>query len=278
MAETGTGYLELGDGKLYYEVAGEGETLVLGHAGFLDSRMWDPQWDAFTARYRVIRYDMRGYGKSDPASGPRNRRRDLAHLLDHLGVTRAALLGCSMGGQIMLDYALEHPEVVSALIMVTSAPSGFQMKGTPPPELLEMIAATQQGDTARTSELQLRLWIDGPYRQPEQVNPDVRRHAAEMNGIPVERNTWLLADTQPFEPLDPPAISRLDTIDIPTLVMSGALDHPETVRTAGVLADSIKGAQQHTFAHSAHVPNMEEPEEFTQTVLNFLERAWEYLG
>ncbi|HEX8037310.1 MAG TPA: alpha/beta fold hydrolase [Ktedonobacterales bacterium] len=278
MAETGTGYLELGDGKLYYEVAGEGETLVLGHAGFLDSRMWDPQWDAFTARYRVIRYDMRGYGKSDPASGPRNRRRDLAHLLDHLGVTRAALLGCSMSGQIMLDYALEHPEVVSALIMVTSAPSGFKMEGAPPPELLEMIAATQQGDTARTSELQLRLWIDGPYRQPEQVNPDVRRRAAEMNRIPVERNTWLLADTQPFELLDPPAISRLDTIDIPTLVMLGALDHPETVRAAGVLADSIKGAQQHTFAHSAHVPNMEEPEEFTQTVLNFLERAWEYLG
>ncbi|MGZ3681176.1 MAG: alpha/beta hydrolase [Ktedonobacterales bacterium] len=271
MAETRTGYLELGDGKLYYEVAGEGDTLVLGHAGFIDGRMWDAQWDAFAERYRVIRYDMRGFGKSDPVSGPRNRRRDLAHLLDHLGVKRAALLGCSMSGQIMLDYALEHPETVSALIMVTSAPSGFQMEGPPPPEILEMVAAAQQGDTARTSELQLRLWIDGPYRQPEQVNPDVRRRAAEMNRIPVERNTWLVADTRPFEPLDPPAISRLDTINFPTLAMAGALDYAETVRAVGILADSIKGAQKHTFAHSAHVPNMEEPEEFTQTVLSFLD-------
>lgn len=271
MAESQTGYLELGDGKLYYEAAGEGETLMLGHAGFLDSRMWDPQWDAFTAKYRVIRYDMRGFGKSDPVNGPRNRRRDLAHLLDHLGVTRAALLGCSMSGQIMLDYALEHPEVASALIMVTSAPSGFQPQGAPPPELLEMIAAAQQSDTARASELQLRIWIDGPYRQPDQVDPDVRRYAAEMNRIPVERKTWLVADTQPFEPLDPPAISRLDTITIPTLVIAGALDHTENVRAAGILVGSIKGAQKHIFAHSAHVSNMEEPQEFTQTVLNFLD-------
>lgn len=270
MAETQTGYLELGDGKLYYEVAGEGDTLVLGHAGFLDSGMWDAQWAAFSERYRVIRYDMRGYGKSDPASGPRNRRRDLAQLLEHLDVKRAALLGCSMSGKIMLDFALEHPESASAVIMVASAPSGWKPEGAPPPELLEMVAATQQGDAARTSELQLRIWVDGPYRQPAQVNPDVRQHAAAMNRIPVKLNTWFV-DTQPFEPLDPPAVSRLDTLTIPTLVLVGALDYAETVRVAGIIADAIKGAQQHIFAHSAHVPNMEEPEEFTQVVLTFLD-------
>ena len=115
MAAARTGYIEQTDGRLYYEVAGEGETLVLGHAGFVDSRMWDPQWDLLTQRYRVIRYDMRGYGKSDPAQGPRNRRQDLAELLQHLAVERCALLGCSMSGTIMLDFALEHPEMVTAL-------------------------------------------------------------------------------------------------------------------------------------------------------------------
>ena len=86
MAKASTRYVDLADGKLYYEMAGDGETLVLGHAGFLDSRMWDAQWDAFTQQYRVIRFDMRGYGKSDPAHGPRNRRvsriwKSLKHLL-----------------------------------------------------------------------------------------------------------------------------------------------------------------------------------------------------
>ena len=78
-----------------------------------------------------------------------------------------------------------------------------------------MFPAAKQGDAARVSELQMRLWIDGPTRQPDQVNPDVRQRAAAMNRIPVERNTFFVADLQPFEPLTPPAIDRLDTITIP---------------------------------------------------------------
>lgn len=270
MAETRTGFVEVGDGKVYWEMAGEGETLVLGHAGFVDSGMWDAQWDALAQHYRVIRYDMRGFGKSDPAQGPRNRRNDLAQVLDYLRADRVALLGCSLGGTIMLDFALEHPEMVWALMTVSSAPSGFQLEGAPPAELVEMFPAAQQGDTARVTELQMRLWIDGPQRQPGQVNPDVRQRAAEMNRIPVERKTFLVADLQPFEPLTPPAISRLDTLAIPTLVMAGALDNSEIIRAADVMSSAIPNAHKHIFAHSAHLPNMEEPAAFTQVVLNFL--------
>jgi pimeloyl-ACP methyl ester carboxylesterase len=271
MVKTITGYADLDDGKLYYEMAGDGETLILGHAGFVDSRMWDAQWGAFTQKYRVIRFDMRGYGKSDPAKGPRTRRSDLWQLLKYLHVERAALLGCSMGGEIMIDFVLEYPEMASALVAISSAPSGFQFQGDPPPLVLEMIAAVQQGDTARASELQLRIWVDGPYRQPEQVNPLVRQRAGEMNMLPVRMNTWSTADLQPLNPLAPPAISRLNAIHIPTLIMTGALDDPEVLRASNIIADEIKGAKKHSFSHSAHVPNMEEPEEFTQIVLSFLD-------
>ncbi len=271
MVKTMTGYVDLDDGKLYYEMAGDGDTLVLGHAGFVDSRMWDGQWDAFTQKYRVIRFDMRGYGKSDPTEGPRTRRDDLAQPLDHLHVERAALLGCSFGGTIMVDFVLEHPEMVSALLTVSSAPSGFQLQGNPPPLVLEMVTASQQGDTARVSEIQLRIWVDGPYRQPEQVNPIVRQRAAEMNLIPVGLNTWGTADSQPLNPLDPPAIDRLSAIHVPALIMAGALDDPEVLRAVDVMTAAIKGAKKHIFSHSAHVPNMEEPEEFTQVVLSFLD-------
>jgi 2-hydroxy-6-oxonona-2,4-dienedioate hydrolase len=271
MAEARSGYIEQVDGKLYYEVAGEGDALVLGHAGFVDSGMWDPQWDVFAQRYRVIRYDMRGFGKSDPAPAPRNRRNDLVQLLEQVQVERAMLLGCSMSGSIMLDFALEHPAMVTALIIVSSAPEGFEMEGDPPSELTEMFSAAKQGETMRVSELQLRLWIDGPYRQPDQVDQTVRRRASEMNRIPVERNTFFLADLQPFEPLDPPAINRLGAIQIPTLIAAGALDASEIVRAADVMAAAIPSAQKHIFAHSAHMPNMEEPAEFNQTVLNFLD-------
>lgn len=270
MAETRTGYVEQADGRLYYEEAGAGETLVLGHAGLVDGGMWDPQWEAFAQRYHVIRYDLRGFGKSDPAPGPRNRRGDLAQLLQALRVERAALMGCSMGGTIMLDFALEHPAMVSALVIVSAAPSGYEPEGDPPPELMEMFPAAQRGDTARVSELQMRLWIDGPTRQPEQANPAVRQRASEMNRIPVERGTFFTADLQPFEPLDPPAISRLADIHVPALIMAGALDYPTTIYAADLMADGIPGARKHLFARSAHLLNMEEPDEFTRVALDFL--------
>jgi pimeloyl-ACP methyl ester carboxylesterase len=270
MVQTTSGYLNTADGKLYYEVAGEGKTLVLAHAGFVDSRMWDDQWDAFAQHYRVIRYDMQGYGKSDPARGPLSRRDELFGLLQHLGVERAALLGCSMSGTMVIDFTLEHPEKVSALIAVSADPSGFEMQGEPPSDLLEMITAIQQGDLKRASELQIRLWVDGMFRQPEQVNPSVRQRAAEMNWIPVQNGTWAVADTQPVNPLNPPAIGRLNEIHVPTLIMAGAIDHPELLRAADVMAGTIKGARKLILPDAAHVPNMEKPAEFNRAVLDFL--------
>jgi 2-hydroxy-6-oxonona-2,4-dienedioate hydrolase len=102
------GYIDFKDWKLYYEIEGKGEPLVLCHAGFVDSRMWDDQWDCFTKNYKVLRFDMHGFGKSDPVSGPVSRRQELYDLLQKLGIKRANLLGCSMGGQMVIDFTLEH--------------------------------------------------------------------------------------------------------------------------------------------------------------------------
>jgi pimeloyl-ACP methyl ester carboxylesterase len=265
-----TGYVDAGDGRLYYEAAGEGAPLVLAHAGFVDSRMWDDQWPEFTQRYRVIRFDMRGYGKSDRATGPVSRREDLYQLLRELDIERAAMLGCSLGGTVILDAALEHPGMVSALVVVSAAPSGFELRGEPPRYFREMMAAGAQGDLARVSELQLRMWLDGPQREPEQVDPGVRRRAAEMNRIPVANGTWGIADMQPARPLDPPAARRLGEIQVPTLVVAGALDDPEILRAAEVMATGISGARKKIIPGGAHLPSMEQPAEFNQAVLDFL--------
>jgi pimeloyl-ACP methyl ester carboxylesterase len=270
MVKTTSGYVTVGGAKLYYEMAGEGQTMVLCHAGFVDSGMWDGQWEAFAQHYRVIRFDMRGYGKSDPATGPVSRRNDLYQVLTQLNVERAILLGCSMGGESVLDLALEHPEMASALILVSAAPTGFEMQGEPPRYLMEMIEAAAQGDVERASELQIRIWVDGMYREPEQVDAEVRAHAARMNRIPVENRTFLVADSQPTNPPEPPAVGRLGDIRVPTLIIAGALDHPEIVRAADVMAREIKGAQKVIIQNAAHVPNMEHPAEFNQAVLGFL--------
>src|SRR5512138_450217 len=117
MIQAKNGHLNLGDGQLYYETAGQGMPLVLSHAAFLDSRMFDAVWEPLAKHFRVIRYDMRGYGRSTPVNGPLCRRADLAQLLAHLDVTQAHLVGCSNGGQISLDLALEHPGLASSLTL-----------------------------------------------------------------------------------------------------------------------------------------------------------------
>ena len=270
MQEVTSGYADVGDGQIYYEIAGAGQTLVLGHAAFVDGRMWDDQFQEFARHYRVIRFDMRGNGKSSPANGPISRREDVYKLLKQLGVERAHLLGCSMHGEVMIDLAIEHPELAQSLIAISAVPSGFQMQGAPPPELMEMMSAIQQGDLERGSELQIRIWVDGPYRQPSQVDPLVRQRAAEMNRITVQNGTWGKADANPVNPLMPPASERLNEIQVPTLIMAGALDNSEIVRAADVMAKAIPGARKVIIPDTAHVPNMEKPAEFNRAVLDFL--------
>lgn len=262
-------YVQIGDGKLYYEVEGEGETLLLNHAGFIDSGMWDDQWDVLAEHYNLIRYDMRGYGKSDPLKAPADRRDDLRQLLDHLNIQRAALLGCSMGGEIALDFALEYPERVSALITVSAVPSGFEMKGEPPRYMMDMIEAFKKDELDRVADLQIRIWVDGEHREPNQVDAKMRQHAAAMNKIPVQRRTWAM-DMEPVNPLNPPAVSRLKDIHVPTLLIAGALDNSEIIRAAGVMEKEIKGAKKVVIEDAAHVPNMDQPEEFNRIVLDFL--------
>jgi 2-hydroxy-6-oxonona-2,4-dienedioate hydrolase len=212
---------------------------------------------------------MRGYGKSDPANAPVCRRDDLYQLLKQLDVNKAHFMGCSMGGEIVIDFTLEHPDMVSKLVAVSATPSGFELLGEPPPHLLEMMDAAQKGDVERTSELQIRIWVDGMYRQPEQVDPTVRERAAAMNIIPVKNKTWFM-ESQPLNPLKPPAVERLGDIQVPTLLVVGALDHPEILRAADVMEKTISGAQQVVIPEAAHVPNMEAPMLFNQAVIDFL--------
>ena len=270
MIQTTKEYFDLGDGRLYYEIAGEGMPLILSHAAFLDSRMFDAVWEPLAEHFRVIRYDMRGYGQSSPANGPLCRRHDLERLLDHLGVAQAHLVGCSHGGQITLDLALEQPQRAASLCLVGSAPSGFEVKGAPPRYMLEMFEAAQRGEVERASELQIRIWLDGEYREPDQVDAELRKKALGMNHIFVAHNTFLVADAQPADPIDPPAITRLETVNCPTLILAGSLDHPEVLRAADEMAARIPKARRTVLEGCGHVPTYEQPGAFTRLLLDFL--------
>jgi pimeloyl-ACP methyl ester carboxylesterase len=255
---------------LYYETAGKGIPLILAHAAFLDSGMFDAIWEQLAKHFHVIRYDMRGFGKSSPITGPISRRNDLDRLLTHLDVTQAHLVGCSLSGEIGLDLALEQPHRFKSLSLVGSTPSGFQLQGEPPRHILEMVAALQSGNFDLANDLQIRIYLDGEYREAGQVDSTFRKNALEMNRIPVAQNTFFISDMQPANPLNPPAITRLESVICPTWIVAGALDHSEVLRAADEMVKRIPDARKTIIESTGHVPSYEQPDTFVKLLMDFL--------
>jgi pimeloyl-ACP methyl ester carboxylesterase len=267
MTAAQSGLADINGAKMYYEVAGSGHPLIMVHAGIAHSGMWDDQFAFFAEHYQVIRFDMRGFGQTVPVEGEFSNREDLHALLKHLRVERAYLMGCSKGGGVCMDFALEHPEMATALIMVGSGPGGFEFETEPPKQRDEIIKTFEAGDLERTSELETQVWVDGQGRTPDQVNPAVRRKVFEMNLMALKYEKMGLGKEKP---LDPPAVQRIQELKLPTLIVYGDLDTPYIVAAADFMARHIAGAKKALMPGTAHVPNMERPAEFNQQVLAFL--------
>lgn len=250
-----------GHGRIHAESEGSGPAIVFVHADFVDGRMWDGVRARLAARCQTVAYDKLGYGRSDPAKGPVVRRHELGAVVDALGLETFHLVGCSNGGQQALDFTLEHPNRVLSLTLVNASPSGWQPQGEMPPLLVEMFAAVQAGDLAATSELQLRIWFDGPDRDKATFSPailEARALASVMNRIFVERGTFFIPDPQP---LAAPAQSRLAEVKVPTLVVDSLGDWAENRSASRLLAEGIPGARR-IEVEGGHVTPLEDPAGF----------------
>jgi len=262
-----SGFAALNGTAFYYEIAGAGSPLVLVHAGICDSRMWDEQFARFAQHYRVIRYDMRGYGQTAAVDGPFAHHHDLYGLLKHLGIARTHLLGCSMGGSACLDFALAYPDMVDRLILVGSAPGGYQTKRPRPAQIAAVDAALERGDFATAAELETQIWVDGIGRTPDQVAPAIRDLVRAMNMIALQNEVLALGQPQP---LDPPAAQRLAEVQAPTLLLVGDLDQPRTLDAIEFMAERLSNARKMVMTDTAHLPNLEQPEQFNAIMLDFL--------
>ena len=128
---TGEGWVDVAGGRLPYQVAGTGSGVVLAHACICDQRQWDPQWDALAGRHRVVRYDLRGFGRADTVETTFSNRADLVAVMDVAGIDRAVLVGCSCAGSLVVDTTLGHPDRVAGLVSVCGGVSGFEPEDTP---------------------------------------------------------------------------------------------------------------------------------------------------
>jgi len=259
-------YVAINGTEIYYEMDGKGFPLVLVHAGIADSRMWDDQYVVFARQYQTLRYDRRGFGQTRTTPGSFSHHKDLYGLLNSLQIHKAHLVGCSQGAKTILDLALEQAEMAASLTLVAPAVSGFAYDGKPPRQAKDYALAEAAEDIERINELELQIWVDGPLRTPEQVDRRLREKVRQMNGIALRNEAELGAEAE----LEPPAVSRLDKVHTPTLIINGNLDTPKTQAAAEFLARHIPGVQWVVMPGMAHLPNMEKPDEFNEHVLEFL--------
>lgn len=265
-----SGMAEINGAQLYYEVKGTGYPLLLVHAGVADSRMWEAQFDAFSKEYRVIRFDLRGFGRSNMPSGSFSNHEDVRDLLDFLEIETVYLLGISFGGMIALDFTLAYPGYVKALVL--GAPS---VSGASPSERIRQFwkaedAALEMGDLEGATELNVKLWVNGPHRETDQVNAEVRELVREMQLNIFSKE--IPEDVEEID-LDPPAIERLEKIEVPVQVLVGELDLKEKLELADRLVKEMPDCKKVVIPDVAHMLNMEAPEKFNRSVLDFLSKV-----
>lgn len=260
-------YAWLDRGKLHYQIRGDGPPLVLIHAGVADLRMWDGQVDAFSRAFTVVRYDVRGWGRSPCPPGSYSDHDDLHALLEALGFYRVNLVGCSNGGRIALDFALAYPEQVNRLVLVGPGLDGFEFED----EKVECLnqaseAAYEQGDLDAAAGLVSQLWLAGPGRPLGEVAPAAR---AQMRQMLMDLFA-LPEDEGERQLLRPPAINRLDQVAVQTLLLVGELDIAEMHATADLLAARLPHVRRALLPGTAHLPNLDVPRGFNRLVMDFL--------
>jgi 3-oxoadipate enol-lactonase len=257
--------------ELYVEVAGQGAPVVFVHAGICDSRMWEPQWAAFTAAYRAVRLDLRGFGRSPLPPEPYSHGRDLVALLERLGTGPVALVAASFGGGVALEVAVARPELVAALVLAGAALPGHAWSDEVTALWTEEQAALERGDLDAAVEVNLRMWVDGRRRPPSAVDPTVRERVGEM-----QRRAFQLqvpvGDQAEEEALAPDVAARLDEIRAPALVLVGEEDATDFHHIAERLAREILDSRHATIAAAAHLPSLERPDVFNDLALGFLGR------
>jgi 3-oxoadipate enol-lactonase len=245
-------------GKVAYETCGSGpKALVLLHDGILDSSAFDAAWPKLCARFKVVRYDRRGYGSSPAATAPYDAVADLDAVMKAAGVTHAALLGSSSGGGVAVDYTLAHPKAVDGLVLVGAAVNGFRPTEHFMKRTMALVTLMSQGRIADAAKDPYIL-TPGAGVQRAFVVADLTAHPGNLGA------SQMIKD-------GPEVMGRLGEIKAPTLIITGEVDIPDVHAHAGALEALIPGAKRLIMSGGGHFIYLERPDAFAETVGGFVD-------
>ena len=255
-------FVEAGDLRVHYELGGpaQGPVVVLSHSVGADLGMWEPQRAALEARFRVLRYDTRGHGRTSATPGPYTLAQlggDVPGLLDALGLDRVHFCGLSLGGIVGMWLAAHAPSRVGRLALCNTAP----VIGTAAGWNARIDAVRAQGMKAVAPAI-VERWFTAGFRAR---SPETAAWALRLlEGTSPEGYVAACAALR-----DADERADLSAITAPTLVVAGREDVATTPADGRRLADGIAGAE-YVELEAAHLSNMEAPARFTSELVRFL--------
>ncbi len=259
-----------GKARLAYSSDGTGDPALLIHAGVTDRRSWR-QLTPRLGDFRVVSYDQRGYGETSCTPESYSPATDAVAVLDAAGVERAMVVGCSMGGGVAIDLALEYPERVSRLVLIAPSVTGAPWEEEYPGQIGTVVekleAAEESGDVEETNRLEAWVWLDGPGAPEGRVGGETRELFLDMNGIALRRDEPGERDRVED------AWERLGEIAVPTLVMAGELDFPQFGVIGAGMAERMPDARFLPLAGVAHLPHLENDDTCLTAIEEFLSRG-----
>ncbi len=260
--------------ELYYEDHGTGDAIVLAHGYSATARMWAPQVSAFASRYRVVTYDARGQGRTEVPTDPAlysqpTMVEDLHQLLRHLRISRAVIGGLSMGGNVALNLALAHPEMVRALLVCDTGAGSDE-----PDEWARKVRRwigmlESQGVEAFADDyIADPILADYADRSPD-AKQFLRAAITSSTALGLARGLGGVVGNRPsIYTLG----DRLAALRVPTSIVVGDRDHWCT-KVSEFMAASIPGAKLVVIKDSGHMTNLEQPAQFNAAVEDLLSRA-----
>lgn len=255
-------FVPVNGSKLHVMVEGSGKPVVLLHGGFMDSTMWDAQATALSPHFRVIRIDLRGFGRSPKTTQDYFPEDDIAAVLDKVKVERAAIVGISLGGELAIDFALRHPGRVESLALAEPGLSGWKWSA----EVTETMQAVMKAAKEQGREAAIEAFL----HRPVFVSAKDKPAAYEAIRSQLLRNFSL--EPQRMKAVERPAVDRLSEIRVPTLLMVAEQGGSDARAIAQKVAAAVTGSRLVTVAGSGHMINFERPEEFNRLILEFLLR------
>jgi 3-oxoadipate enol-lactonase len=262
--KTVSGRLEISGSKIYYEECGVGPiAVVLLHDRLLHSVTWDAVWKPLCMKYHTVRYDRRGYGRSEVPKSQFAPTADLFELLSHLKIEHAVVVGSSSGAALTIDFALAHPEMVDGLFLIGPVLNGLDLS----PAFIERgeknMAPLKNGDAKGAAE----NWSKDRFLIGE--GHDAARK--EVYDVLVD-NPQNLKYTGEFELRDArSSSSRLAEIHAPTSIVVGEFDIPDVHAQAGAIEAGIPGAQRDIIINAGHLVQVEQPDVLMEKLGPFID-------